>query len=255
MNADAFIPQNDLETALVAAATDTAARPHFYKVLTESSVLVVHVGEPPPIVDGVVVQEARLSLPKIEIEGEQCIPFFSSEARLPTGSRYIGLRVLDLLGFTKGSHLVLNPGLTYGKLFLPNEISEILDGSIFEPKEPLTLKKGAKQLIGQPKDYPHELVNALTRFFAKEPSIEKAFLAQHFIVGTHSEPALLIAVMAPQNGFERLAASIGLISRESKKIQTSVDIIKLEASEKGYFSNLQPFYSRKQKGLFNRLFG
>lgn len=249
-------PQNELERALFSAATDAAARPSFYKVLAESDVLILYVGDPPPITNGVVTEATNLSLPNIEIQGCMHIPFFSSEARLPPGSNFLGIRALDLFKFTEGSHLVLNPGSDFGKLFVPSEISEILDGSLFIPKDTVTIKKGAEQLIGQPKDYPTDFVKALERFFSGEPSVTSAFLAQHFIAGTHTEPALLVAVSAPEKDFERVAAGIGIIARETKKAQNIVDITRLRDCENhSYFASQRPFYSRKKQGLLSRIFG
>jgi hypothetical protein len=255
MTNDMSTPQNELEVALFAAADDAAARPNFYKVLCESSVLIPHVGDGPEIVDGVVREASKISLPNIEIQGKMHVPFFSSEIRLAPGTRYLGMRALDLFSITKGSHLVLNPGSGYGKLFVPSEISGILDGSLFTPTETFVAKKGTQQLIGQPKQFPHDFVNALSRFFAGEPTVESAFLAQHFIAGTHTEPALLVAVAAPEGDFERVAAAIGIISRETDKVQTSVDIIRLGSDSRGYFSNQTPFYARKKRGFLGRLFG
>ena len=249
-------PQNKLEQALVAAATDAAARPNFYKVLAESEVLVAYVGEAPPITNGVVTEATSLSLPNIEIQGCMHIPFFSSEARLPPGTQFLGMRALDLFNFTKGSHLVLNPGSDFGKLFDPSEVSEILDGSLFTPTNVLTVNKGSKQLIGQPKDYPHEFAKALIRFFSGEQTVRSAFLAQHFIEGTHTEPALLVAISAPEKDFERVAAGIGIIARDTEKPQNAVDITRLQDDgTHGYFASQTPIYKRKKQGLFSRLFG
>ena len=249
-------PQNKLEQALVAAATDVAARPGFYRALAESDVLVAYVGEAPPITNGVVTEATNLSLPNIEIQGCMHIPFFSSEARLPPGTQFLGMRALDLFNFTKGSHLVLNPGSDFGKLFVPSEISEILDGSLFTPTDVLTVKKGSEQLIGQPKEYPHDFAKALIRFFSGEQSVRSAFLAQHFIAGTHTEPALLVAVSAPEKDFERISAGIGIIARDTKKPQNAVDITRLQDGViHDYFASQIPIYERKKQGLLSRLFG
>src|SRR3990172_7157059 len=103
-------PQNELEAALMRAAADPAARPAFYKALVGAQVLIVPAGEPPPLVNGVLKEAAKLALAQIEIEGQPHIPLFSSEARLPQGTRYLALATSDLFTMTKGAHLILNPG-------------------------------------------------------------------------------------------------------------------------------------------------
>src|SRR5262245_29113791 len=115
MNNDWGTPQNELESALMRAATDASARPGFYRALAEARLLIVPEGDPPPLEGGVLKEGANLALAQVEIEGQLHIPIFSSEARLPQGTRYLGLAGLDLFRITRGAHLILNPGAQYGK--------------------------------------------------------------------------------------------------------------------------------------------
>ncbi len=255
MPAHTDFPQNELESALVAGATDESARPRFYETLLNSQVFIVPVAAPPPTVDGIVQADTKLSLSMMEINGAPHVPFFSSETRLAEGTPFIGMAALDFLKITLGSSLILNPGSSYGKAFLPAEVASLLDGSMFKPSEKLVSKGGEQQLIGQPKDYPHEFASAISRFFASEPSVEMAFLAQHYIAGMHTQPALLVAVIAPEQGFERIAGSIGIIAKETKKSEGAVDVTRVQKGSLGYFSNQEPIYTRKKKGLFQKLFG
>jgi hypothetical protein len=48
-------------------------------------------------VDGVVSEAAKMQLAKIDIQGQLHIPLFSSQARFPEGTRYLGLAATDLL--------------------------------------------------------------------------------------------------------------------------------------------------------------
>jgi hypothetical protein len=254
MSNDWGAPQNELESSLMSAATDAAARPMFYKVLANAKVLIVPVGEMPTIVDDVVREPGKLQLAKVAIQGQLHIPLFSSEARLPQDTRYLGLAAADLFKMTQGEHLVLNPGAEYGKVLMPGEIARILDGSIFNPTETFTVKEPTKAMIGQPKDYPTEFVAALKRYFATEPLVEKAFLAQHLIVGVHNEPALLVSILAPEEEFSRIAGAVGVIAQSTKKAQKAVDIVQFDDRTTSYFANQEPIYSRKKAGLLGKLF-
>jgi hypothetical protein len=258
MNTQLDNPQNDLESALIAGVEDAAARPIFYETLLKSQVLIVPAGEAPSIVAGVVQADTKLSLSTIEIDGERHVPFFSSEARLPVGTSFLGLSAIDFFQLTKGSNLVLNPGSNYGKIFLPDEVASLLDGSLFRPVETLTAKGGEQQLIGQPKDYPHKFAAAVARLLASEPSVEQAFLAQHFIAGMHTQPAILVAIVAPESGFEQIAGAIGVIAKEMKEMRDAkkeVDITRLQKANLGYFSSQTPIYERKKKSFLSGLFG
>jgi hypothetical protein len=94
MNA-AFEPANLLEMALKKAADDPASRPQFFAELLESKVLIVSAGEKPRIVNGVVPENTKLTIAHIEFGGRSCIPFFSSEARLPPGTEYLALETQE----------------------------------------------------------------------------------------------------------------------------------------------------------------
>lgn len=247
---------NELEVALAAGAKDEAARPRFYETLLRSKVFLLHAGEPPThVADGVVQRDTKLSLPMVEINNTPHVPFYSSESRLPKGQPYIGMLAVDFLQMVAGSHLVLNPGSDYGKAFLPAEVSSLLDGSLFRPSQAMTAKGGERQLIGQPKDYPQAFADAVARFLASEPAVEQAFLAQHFIAGMHTVPAILVAIEAPESGFERIAGAIGVIAKETRKAEGAVDVTRVEASRLGYFANQEPIYRRKKKSFLSKLFG
>jgi hypothetical protein len=191
----------------------------------------------------------------VEVNGAPHIPFFSSEARLAEGTPFIGMSALDFLKITLRSNLILNPGSRYGKAFLPAEVASLLDGSMFKPSEKLVAKGGEQQLIGQPKDYPHEFASTISRFFVSEPSVEMAFLAQHYIAGMHTQPAILVAVVAPELGFDRIAGAIGVIAKDTRKSEGAVDVTRAQKGSLGYFSNQAPIYERKKKGLLHKLFG
>ena len=248
-------PEPSSPQSLITDKKDEAARPRFYETLLRSQVLVVPVGEVPSTLDGIVQVDTELSLSTVEIDGKPHVPFFSSEARLPVGTAFLGLSAIDFLRITSGLYLVLNPGSDYGKAFLPNEVASLLDGSLLRPAETLTAKGGEQQLIGQPQDYPHNFAEAVSRFLSSEPGVEQAFLAQHFIAGVHTEPAILVAVVAPEFGFERIAGAIGVIAKETRMSEEAVDVTRLQKSRLGYFADQAPIYERKKKGLFAKLFG
>src|SRR6516164_4039623 len=97
----AFVPENELEAALVAAATNPEARPHFYEVLAKSDLLIVD-ENPEPQPAGSRVLEAGRSLPirQLAIEGVPHTPVFSSPARISAvvrgQVRYLGINARRL---------------------------------------------------------------------------------------------------------------------------------------------------------------
>ena len=104
-------------------------------------------------------------------------------------------------------------------------------------------------------DYPHKFALAVSRYLASEPDVERAFLAQHFIKGIHTLPAILVAVTAPELGFERIAGAIDVIAKETQEAKSAVDVTRVQTGRLGYFENQQPIYERKKKSLLAKLFG
>jgi SseB protein N-terminal domain len=127
-----FEPQNDLERSLIAATTDPAARPQFYRDLVASDLFVVQEPDTP---------SGQLNIRPLEVNGNDCLPVFSSLPRLQAfidqEVSYIAMNARDFMQITRGARLLLNAGSDYGKELLPEEIASILDGSIWQPQSRL----------------------------------------------------------------------------------------------------------------------
>ena len=82
-----FTPVNEIERLLVAAATDPAARPAFYRGLSEHDLFVITEGRLPER-EGQVISDANMSIQirMIELEGKPHAPVFTS-ARPTDSSR------------------------------------------------------------------------------------------------------------------------------------------------------------------------
>lgn len=251
-----FEPANLLEVALKNAADDPAAGPIFYRELMESKVLIIPAGEKPRIVDGVVPANSQMSIANVIFDGKPHVPFFSSEKRVPPGTEFLSLDAKALFEITHGAHLVMNPGLPYGKQFLPDEVARLLDGTIFEPRQRYVAQKEMQVLIGQPKEYPSELVAALCRLYADLPGVKRAWVAFYHNPERDSEGALLIAIDADVSAMERISGESGVVIERVPKKQKFVDLIRFDgAGLSGYFAKQKPFYERNKIGsLLGRLF-
>jgi hypothetical protein len=247
-----FEPANLLEIALKKAADDPASRPLFFRELLDSKVLIISAGDKPRIVNGVIPQDTKIGIANIEFGGRPCVPFFTSETRLPAGTEYLMLDAKALFEITRGTYLVMNPGLAYGKEFFPDEVAGLLDGTIFEPQERYVAKKAMQVLIGQPKEYPQELVEALSRLYASHPVVNRAWVAFYHNPERDAEGGLLIALdIADPKDMERVSGESGILIGSVPKKQKFVDLIRYENSGVAdYFTNQRPFY---QKSVFKSL--
>ena len=242
---DPFEPINLLEMALKDATDDPAFRPRFYGELLDSKVLIVPAGEKPRIVNGVVLKNTKIAIANIEFGGRSCIPFFTSEARLPPGTEYLALDARALFQMTRGAYLVMNPGAAYGKEFFPDEVSRLLDGSVFEPRERYVAQKPMQVMIGQPSEYPKELVAALSRLYGSIAEVKRAWVAFYQNPERDKEGGLLIGVDVESRDMDRISGQSGIVIEGVPKKQKYVDLVRYDGSGvSGYFSNQKPFYQR-----------
>ncbi len=242
-----FKPTNLLEHALLNAANDPAARPLFLRELLDSKVCIIPAGTPPAIVDGIIQTGTQISLVNIEFNGHKCVPFFTSEARIQPGVNFLLLDARAFFEMTKGSYLLMNPGASYGKEFFPDEITRLLDGSIFTPRERYVAQKEMRVMIGQPKDYPHELVAALSRLYTGIKTVKAAWIAFYINPERNKEGGLLLCIgLEDQSAFDRVSGESGIVIESVPKKQKFVDMVYYDGSGlSGYFTNQKPFYERK----------
>jgi len=252
-----FDPQNAFEQSLEKAATDPSHRPQFYRDLTAAEFFIVQ-PTPPAGRSGRRVTEAQESIKvgQIEWNGKSFIPVFSSLKRLEAGltepAGFLAINAMEFMKITKGANLLLNPGAAFGKELPAEEISSILDGTIWEPSERVETKEEEQVLIGQPARYPEELVAALARYFSTRKSVRRAFIAMYFNPKRDEKPHTLIAIEVTGE-WEPVVAGAGMIAREVSVPDPPVDFMQISGRggiEEHFTKGGQPFYRRKFLGMF-----
>jgi hypothetical protein len=253
-----FEPVNDLEKSLVNAATNPSARPQFLRDLLDADIFVLNQkGDELRIQDNVLQQGAKLNILSFEKDGQTWLPIFTSlqrvEQYIRTDSNYVQLKARDFFEITRGAFVFLNPGFDYGKEFFPQEIAQMLDGSIFKPVQTYTAQKDTQILLGQPALYPHELVKTLSAYFAKNPRVNKAYLAQYHNPAADEKPHLLIAIDG-KGDWQQLLADAGMIAADLIGKEEIIDFMRLDSTSisKYMVNQTKAFYT---KSLFGKLFG
>ncbi len=244
-----FEPTNELERALVAAAHDPAQRPEFYRNLTAADVFVLQDRVSTATGEHRLHAGETLRLQTWDREGTTVVPMFSSLPRLEAFIRaeasYLRLNALELMRITQGAALVLNPRSDYGKDFAPNEIAAILDGSILQPAQPHTVEEPTEVMIGEPANYPQELVDALARLFRQSEQVQRAFLAHFYNPAQDERPHTLIALQATGD-WDRLVGEVGLVASEVDVPDPPVSFVQMTGHGPldEYFEGTAPFYQR-----------
>lgn len=253
------------------AATDPAARPAFYKLLLESQLFVLVPPSTAPHGETVLKQSQNVPLVSWKKGEQDMIPMFTSLSVLQqsiaqTGSAldYLALKGKDLFGLLGAGPLpaVLNPNCPYGKEFFVEEMRGMVSGKYFEPSREV-VQQARQVLLGQPAEYPHELVETLKRYLASQPQAQAAYLAQIGDPASGLPPHLIIGVQI-QGDIDPVMQGLGLIARETLGPGKVVDFTPIGHGggvDDYFLTKTQPFYQRGvpvetgKKPFFKRLFG
>ena len=210
-----FVAENELERALMEAASNMSARPEFYRLLLASNLIVIGKveGRTPAGQESFVSSGDRVQIASGQHKGNAFIPVFSSLQRLQTYAQreteYVALNGRALLEMTRGALLILNPGSEYGKELLPEEIHGLMD-----PAAPsrMTIQKDTQVLIGQPAVYPQALVDALKAAFAARSDVLAAYLVQIAFPSAEQPPHPLIGVEIAGDYWDAVSAEIDRVA-------------------------------------------
>lgn len=133
---DSTFPENELEKSLMQAATNIAAQKVFYQKLLWNQLYVL-TGEQSVSEEGVQTLEKDTTVQFVTFEGGQ-IPVFTSTNRIfdkgiiKEEVPYLSLKGQDLFGVAKGATFILNPYSDYGKELIPEEIENLMNGTIYD---------------------------------------------------------------------------------------------------------------------------
>ncbi|HET7086681.1 MAG TPA: enhanced serine sensitivity protein SseB C-terminal domain-containing protein [Rhizomicrobium sp.] len=184
-----FIPENELERALVAAAHDSGAAPAFYRLLLDSDLLVLGTVEGQEEATETVALEpgGRINLVPGEKDGSRYLPVFSSLTRMQDyvteESKYLRINGRALLDLTRGAPVTLNPASEYGKELTADQVGQLLDSARIVPR-----------IVESQAEPPVRLVEALTHFFTARPDIQAAWITMVAPSGRAEEAHPLVGI-------------------------------------------------------------
>ena len=225
----AITPENELEHAMLAAATDASAHATFYRLLLSSDLVALGTyGE-------------TMSLETVRGPAGECHPVFTSSARVkalvkePVAQFTIPGRAL--FEITRGARFVLNPGSVPDKILSAEEIAWCLEK--FPPP--------AELVVAQPKVYPTNLVKALCVLFTSRAAIKAAHLVYVAREGIDTEAHPMIGLEA-DGDVPRLAQEIFAVA-EAALPGTAIEVVYLDTGAplpplQKHLLSVPPFYGR-----------
>lgn len=252
-----FDPQNDLERALMRATNDPAARPHFLQTLLESDLYVIQEGieAPREHTSTTLTKGQTLRIASMEHEGKRYLVMFTSVPRISAvvdqEVSYVGMNARKLLTLTRGADIALNPGSEYGKIFDAHEVAVMLGDELGAERR--TTEKDTQVMIGQPRNYPRELADALARFFERRKEVRRAWLAHFYNPADEAPPHTLLVVDAEVTDWDALSRDIGTVAGGVPLPDPPLDIIPFSPTSgfADYFlKESKPIFERKAKKRF-----
>ncbi len=248
----AFTPSNDIERLLISATTDPAARPEFYRALTEHDLLVIGEGRKSPessadAPEGTTAVQIQL----VEVQDKPHVPIFTSKERIAafvkTESPYMAMNGRALFTMLRGADLVMNPGSDYGKIFTATEVESILDGSIMK-LGPTQNVGGQKVLLSQPREYPSHITDAIAPLLTKEATVKAAYLAQAVFAKLDPTPHIMIGIDMTGD-WKSLINEIGMVAQTVARPGEIIDFMQMsDRPDDGvskYMRSVKPFYQRR----------
>jgi hypothetical protein len=244
-----FAPENRLEALLMQAATDPAARPEFMRTLLEFDLFVLIDKTGAQYGSFVTKPGETMRIKGMTVQGQYQIPVFTSERRLrefiTTQESFARLKGQDLFEMLASQEpgAMLNPGASYGKLFLHEEIVSLADGTYFGPKQQV-VQKETQVLIGMPIEYPARLIEALQNYFRTNPRVKKAYYAQIHMPDSGEPPHLILSVDV-EGDYRQVATGMNDVILGAVGQGQIVDMVQFGTGTlDDYFRQQKPFYER-----------
>jgi len=247
---------NHLDELLAQAAKNPAVRPEFYRALLEDTLLVLTPFEEAVYGEQTLKKDENIKLVNWVLKEKQFIPVFTSIERMNEALQgvsekynYLAMKGSSLLSILsqEDTSMILNARCSIGKEFTINEIQQLANGKYFEPNRTEVVQKERKVLLGQPKEYPHELIDALKQLFSKYPCIEAAYLAHMVDPESGDAPHTLIGYRA-SGDCTQVLQDAGVIARELAPKGSPIDFTELGKGggvEDYLTKETTPFYQKQ----------
>lgn len=242
-----------LSLALEKATKDPIYRPDFYKTLLNSLIYILTpAGNKQDRTLTYVSDGGPITIISWVEDNKKIIPIFSSldeiKKSVKTEVGYVGINARVLFENNTEAAYILNPCGLYVKELLPNEISSLLSGTIFNDFDIVSLAKGSHVFIGSPKIYPSKIVECLKNFFSRKSLVGKAYIARIYEDKTKA-PSHCVVAVSSNTDITEILHEASIILKGVLKNEEFIDFFQLGKQEDldQYFEEIIPFYDSALK--------
>lgn len=241
------------EEVFISASKNPEDRPLFYKMLLDLEVYLLTNDDNTTSKDGTLIAGSKVSFLTIQNQdGSRMIQFFSSleilQKFISSNPKYIRMNAKSLFELVRDTKMILNPNFTVQKEFTVSEINALRDGTIFRTQNSRVIEKETTIMIGEPKEYPHDIVNSLIKLFKKEKRVLEAYVVHYYNPEEEVPPHPLILVKC-NSSYEEVVAKAGATVEGFGKV---IDFARYDNSSltNMIISKYKPFYKKKLFGLW-----
>jgi hypothetical protein len=245
-----FEPENALEKLLVQAVKNPEARAQFYRDLLEADIYALSADQSATgTLSQVLTQGTEVHFQHFDIQGIRYLPIFTSRNRIQalvkSPSSYLKFKGRSFFELTRGEKVFLNPGSEIAKGFTPREISDLLDGSIFQPRPRFKIDEATEIYVGQAAEYPAELIKNLLELFSHELLVRTAYLAVAASPAAPDKPHFLVGIDV-EGDWKRILVDVKKAARQGDAANTAVKFVQIDESPLGRYMTTQTeaFYQR-----------
>jgi len=240
---------DDIEALLKNATGNPSYRNEFYRQLLTAKLVIIT--KENACITGYVTLQKDTGVEILTFD-DGSIPVFTSSERIfdkgviKEQVPFLECAGEDLFNFVKGAKLILNPYSDYGKELLPDEIGQLLDGSIFtNSSKQIVITKDTEVLIGEPAKYPDNVVDALKTLFVKKTDVTAAYVAWIHDPSSDVPPHYIFAVET-RGDWWTLSNEAGSMANEILGGNQIIDFMQLSGSGgiNDYFKKSSPFYRK-----------
>jgi hypothetical protein len=245
---DSFDDENIIETLLRKASIEPAYRAEFYNRLLSEKLIVLT--DKSALPQGVRTVQENTAINLLTLTDGK-IPIFTSTSKIfdkgiiKDQVPSLKMKGEDLFNLAIGATFILNPYSDYGKILLPHEIQSLLRGTILtDNHRQITVEKETEVQIGQPANYPTEIVNSLKALFANRPAVKAAYLGW-IHNPSDGQPPHLIFALDIEGDKQFITNEAGYVAQQlSNSIIDFVQIGNLGGLSDYFIKETKPFYVR-----------
>lgn len=206
-----------LEDLLKKAAAQPIFRKEFYKRLLSDDLIVITHGANIPTGSQTLEKDTTVNIVSLS-DGK--IPVFTSNQRIfdkgiiKEQVHYLQIKGENLFQITSGATLLLNPYSDYGKELLPDEIQNLLNGTLFTNNlQTIRINKKTEVQIGEPAIFPSEMIGSLKELLSDRKYVEAAYLGWIYYPESEEPPHYIIGIEG-EGDLKLLTQEAGFIAQQ-----------------------------------------